>query len=122
MEKINRRKKVVYIIGPFRAKTDHERIKNIRAAEAMADTLWEMGFTVICCHMNTKNMEGFIPDDDILEGDIEIMMRCDFCVTSFPFKHEKMVNSVGSQNEIKHAREHNKSVYDNCKMVKLREG
>lgn len=122
MEKSKRRNKLAYIIGPFRAKTDHERIRNIRSAEAMADKLWLAGFTVICCHMNTMNMEGLIDDEEILDGDIVILERCDFCVTSLLFNNHLLMGSIGSQNEIAHCDVIGKTVYDNINRVTECEG
>lgn len=117
----NRRNRVVYVIGPFRASTMHGVIQNIRKAEKMAYDLWVMGFTAICPHMNTANMEGLIPDADILAGDIELMRRSDFVVCYLPFKDPRVVDSAGTQGEIQHAKVMKKPLYDDLHIVKLYE-
>lgn len=124
MEKTLRRNKLVYVIGPFRAETDYVRIMNIRAAEAMSHKLWLMGFTVICVHMNTMNMEGLVPDADILAGDIVIMEKCDFAVTSYPMGSMKMLTSAGSQAEIERCKVFNIPVYssNDMKIIEEQEG
>ena len=121
MGRIKRRNKVVYVAGPFRAKTDYERVQNIRAAEAVAYKLWVMGFTVICPHMNTANMEGLISDEEILAGDMELLKRSDFVVSILPFGDEKIMKSVGTQNEFRYADSINKPIYDNFNTINERE-
>ena len=90
--------KVAYIIGPYRAKTIREVVENIRRAEAAALKYWKKGYAVICPHMNSALFDGAIPDEDILEGDIEIMKRCDTVVV-LPGWH----GSQGSIGEIHEA-------------------
>lgn len=71
--------KVVYIIGPFRAENSWLIEQNIRRAEEMALTLWKEGFAVICPHTNTRFFNGALGNNDkiFLEGDKEILKRCD---------------------------------------------
>lgn len=121
MAKIHESKKVVYVIGPFRAANDYTRMQNIRCAEELTMQLWKMGYAAICPHTNTRHMEGFVPIKNILESDIAIMMRCDFCITTLPFNHVDLVNSEGSQIEIKYAQTHNLPVYESLAMMKLYE-
>ena len=70
---------IIYIAGPYRADTEWQLIENIRAAEAAAIKLWAGGWAVICPHKNTAHFGGVwdIPDDTWLEGDLEILNRCD---------------------------------------------
>lgn len=73
--------KVAYVAGPYRSKDGpYGILQNIRAAEEVAGELWRLGFAAICPHKNTAMFDGAAPDSVWLEGDIEIMRRCDFVV------------------------------------------
>lgn len=72
--------KVVYIAGPFRGKSAWEVECNIRRAESLALVVWRMGAAVICPHTNTRFFDGAAPDKVWLEGDLEILRRCDAVV------------------------------------------
>lgn len=69
--------KVVYIAGPFRASSGWEIEQNIRRAECLALEVWRAGFAVICPHTNTRFYSGAAPDEIWLEGDLELLRRCD---------------------------------------------
>lgn len=73
--------KVAYVAGPYRAASEWEVVCNIRAAEAVAIDLWRMGFAVICPHKNSALFGGIADDSVWLEGDLEILHRCDLLVT-----------------------------------------
>lgn len=68
---------VVYIAGPFRGPNSWEIECNIRRAEELALSAWRAGFAVICPHTNTRFFQGAGPDAIWLEGDLEILRRCD---------------------------------------------
>ena len=69
--------KIIYIAGPYRAPTERGLEDNIRHAEEAAIRLWRLGWAVICPHKNSSHFGGIIPDDNFIEGDIEILKRCD---------------------------------------------
>jgi hypothetical protein len=69
--------KVVYLSGPYRSNTVHGIVENIRKAEKYAIQLWDEGYAVICPHKNSALLDGIVPDDCFLEGDKEILRRCD---------------------------------------------
>jgi hypothetical protein len=73
--------KVIYLAHPIR---DNRGIwyhnVNIRQAEAIALELWQMGFAVICPGKNTENFDGAAPDAVWLQGDLEMLARCDAVV------------------------------------------
>ena len=69
--------KVVYIAGPFRGPDAWTIECNIRRAETLALEVWRAGFAVICPHTNTRFFHEAAPDSVWLEGDIEILHRCD---------------------------------------------
>ncbi len=72
--------KVVYIAGPYRSHTVNGIVNNIRAAEAVAIKYWQMGYAVICPHKNTALFDGVCDDNIWLDGDLEILKRCDTIV------------------------------------------
>ena len=90
--------KVAYVAGPYRAPTLHQIIENIRSAEAVAILLWGMGYAVICPHTNTACFDGTAPDEVWLEGDLEILRRCDLLVTVSGWER-----SEGATKEVREA-------------------
>lgn len=74
--------KVVYIAGPFRASNAWEIECNIRRAEGLALEVWRLGCAAICPHTNTRFFQGAADDNVWLEGDIEILKRCDAVITA----------------------------------------
>lgn len=69
--------KLIYVAGPFRGKDNWEIECNIRRAETLALEVWRIGCAVICPHCNTRFFQGAAPDEVWLEGDLEILRRCD---------------------------------------------
>lgn len=67
--------RIVYVAGPYRAKTHYEVELNVRQAEAASIELWQMGYAVICPHKNTAHFDNLAPDEIWLEGDLEIIKR-----------------------------------------------
>lgn len=79
-ERDGNKMKVAYIAGPYRSNTVHGIVENIRKAEAVAIKYWQLGYAVICPHKNTALFDGLASDHVWLEGDIEILKRCDAIV------------------------------------------
>lgn len=69
--------KVIYVAGPYRANDNWEIEQNIRRAEALSLEVWRMGCACICPHANTRFFQGAAPDKVWLDGDLEILKRCD---------------------------------------------
>ena len=69
--------KLVYIAGKYRANTEWGLEQNIRQAEDAAIKLWQQGYVVFCPHKNTAHFGGVCPDSVWLDGDLEILKRCD---------------------------------------------
>lgn len=69
--------KLVYIAGPYRGANAWEVECNIRRAEALALEVWKLGAAAICPHANTRFFQNAAPDETWLEGDLEILRRCD---------------------------------------------
>lgn len=68
---------ILYISGPYRSKTPYGILQNIRAAESVALKYWRLGYVIICPHKNTALFDGELPDHRWLDGDLEILGRCD---------------------------------------------
>ncbi len=69
--------KVIYIAGPYRAKNAWEVELNIRRAEALSLEVWEMGAACICLHVSSRYFDGILPFKVWINGDLEILRRCD---------------------------------------------
>ena len=91
-------KPVAYVAGPYRSKEGPNGIlKNIMAARDIAIQLWRMGYAVVCPHANTFLMDGAAPDDVWLEGDLEILRRCDMVVMTPNWKESS--GATAEKNE-----------------------
>jgi hypothetical protein len=97
--------KVIFISGPYRAKTWGKRNNNINHAREAAIKLWKQGHAVICPHMNTAHFDGACPDQVWLDGDLEILKRCD---AIYVLKGYEL--SEGSKQEIYWAKAWNKEI------------
>ena len=105
---------IIYTAGPYRATREWGITQNIRKAETIALALWKKGWTVICPHKNTAYFGGSLSDETWLEGDLEIIDRCDamFMVPGW----EK---SEGSQIEHQRAIEIGMPIYYKLKDVPI---
>lgn len=78
--------KIAYTAGPYRAPHIWGVVQNIRAAEAVAVELWRMGIAALCPHKNTALLDGATGGAGFgdaavwLEGDLEMLRRCDLIV------------------------------------------
>jgi hypothetical protein len=96
-----------YVIGPFRGEHAYAIRLNIRNAEALALQVWNRGCACVCPHMNTANFQGAAPDEVWLQGDLEILGRCDFAVTVKGWK-----GSTGSVQEVAFCQERGIPVFE----------
>ena len=71
--------KLYYIAGKYSAPTIRGVVLNIRQAEEIALKYWKLG-AVICPHTNTALMDGELDWETVLQGDLEIIRRCDAVV------------------------------------------
>lgn len=71
---------VAYISGKYRAPTIHGIHANIEAARWVAVDAWLAGMTALCPHMNSAYMDGIAPDTAFLDGDLELLRRCDLLI------------------------------------------
>lgn len=88
--------KLAYVAGPFRGPNAWEIECNIRRAEELALQIWRMGIPVVCPHTNTRFFQGAADDKIWLDGDIEILRRCDMV-----FLTADWMRSSGARAEVK---------------------
>lgn len=69
--------RLVYVAGPFRGKSHWEIAENIRNAERLALEVWRAGAAALCPHANTAHYQDAAPDHLWLNGDLEMLARCD---------------------------------------------
>jgi hypothetical protein len=95
--------KVIYIAGPYRAKTPWGVEKNIHKAMDLAAQLVErchaLGAYPQVPHANTAHFDGLAPDDYYLEGTLETMRRCDALLMIPGWEA-----SSGARNEVREAK------------------
>ncbi len=91
---------VAYIAGPYRAPTVEGIARNIQAAEEVAKKYWCLGYAVICPHKNTAFFDGLTDDSVWLQGDLEILSRCDICIVM-----KNWYLSKGATKEVEFAKE-----------------
>jgi len=75
-------------------------------ARTIAIELWRLGYAVVCPHTNTALMDGILPGSVWLEGDLEILSRCDLIVMSPRYQE-----SMGARKELVFARQSNIPVF-----------
>jgi len=92
--------KVIYVAGPYRSHKPGGAQVNIQNAWRVALEVWGMGAAAICPHANTAHMDapGFEDAATYLDGDIEIMRRCDAVVLM-----EGWQQSEGAKREAREA-------------------
>ena len=106
---MSKRNEVVYISGPY-SNGGGSIDENILRARKVAIRYWEMGYTVICPHLNTAHFENDckLKWEDYIEGDFELIRRSDI-VVMLP----GWLNSSGATEEHNEARRLNKTIiYD----------
>lgn len=91
--------KVIYIAGPLKADNAWAYEQNVRAAEAVALELWSAGFAAICPHSSSRFFMGTLPERTWLDGDLEILSRCDGLLVIGDW-----ASSEGTKEEMAHAR------------------
>jgi hypothetical protein len=77
MNKRDKRSLVVYVAGPYRSPSNWTIHCNIFRAEALAFKVWEAGMSALSPHLNTAHFQNSLPDNVWLEGDLEMLSRCD---------------------------------------------
>jgi len=91
--------KIVYIAGPYRAKTAWEIEKNIQRARFRGAEVAAMGAMPIIPHTNTAHFDGIQDDLFWIDGTLELMRRCDAVLLC-----GQWLASVGTMGEIEEAK------------------
>lgn len=68
---------LVYVAGPYRAKTQWQVDRNIQAAREVGAHILEAGAYPLIPHSNTAHMDGAATDEVFLAGTMEMMCRSD---------------------------------------------
>lgn len=99
--------KLVYVAGPYRAPSEWDVVQNIRRAEELALRVWRAGASCMCPHKNTAFFGGAAADSVWLEGDLEMVRRCDavVCVPGWQ-------KSAGARGEVACATRHGIPVFE----------
>lgn len=100
--------KVVYVAGPFRGPSAWAIENNIRRAEELALEVWRLGAAALCPHTNTRFFQGAASDEVWLQGDLEILRRCDAVIVVPNWQ-----NSSGSVAEVAEAARMGIPVFNN---------
>ena len=82
-------KKLGYIAGPFRGDSHWAIWQNITHAAGLALEVWRLGAPVICPHMNTFCFQGAATDSVWLDGDLEMLARCDFVLMTKDWRRSR---------------------------------
>lgn len=100
--------KVIYVAGPYRAPGHHRISKNIVNAMSRALEVWKLYplCVALCPHGNTAHFDGELPDEAFLEGDLELLKRCDALLTT-----EDWTLSRGACAEVAYAHSINRPVF-----------
>ena len=98
---------IIYVAGPYRAKTDSGQAENILHAQRVALRLWELGYIVFTPHLNTANFNWFssLPDEVWLNGGLKFL---EFCEAIFLLKGWEA--SDGAKRELEVATERKMSI------------
>ena len=91
--------KVVYVIGPFRAKTHWDVRLNVLVAERLGLEVSKLGAMPLIPHKNTENFDGLLDENFWVEGTKELLRRCDAAITVAAIG-ERWEHSRGSIGEV----------------------
>lgn len=97
--------KLVYVSGAYRSNCPNGVWENINRAREAAVKLWNQGYAVICPHTNSIFMDGVNTDTTFLDGDLEILRRCD-CI----YMLKGWYKSQGATAELELAKHLNKEI------------
>jgi hypothetical protein len=108
--------KVIYVAGKYNDERGEWYIVcNIREAERAAQFIWLNGGVAICPHMNTSLWGGLCSWETWIQGDLEILSRCD-AIYMLP----NWITSEGAKQELEFAMKRNIPVlYDNKDLLEF---
>lgn len=108
------RKVVVYVAGPYRHRSNWKIAQNIRRAETLCLEVWAAGMVALSPHLNTEHFQYELPDEVWLEGDLELLRRCDVMLLVPGWE-----KSSGTRAEIKFANERGIPVFYDLDSLKV---
>lgn len=106
---------LLYVAGKYKGYGDGQLVteemdkeNNISLARDVAIKLWNMGFTVICPHLNTLDFEfdTHLENKDFVKRDLLIVERCDGIVML-----PNWAESRGAVTELDHAAKHGLRIF-----------
>ena len=106
--------KLIYVAGPYRGASEWDVVQNIRRAEALALAVWKLGAACICPHKNTALFGGAAPDEVWLEGDLEMLRRCDAVICTPDWSR-----SAGAIGEVALARQMGIPVFETIEELEM---
>ena len=73
---------LIYVAGPYSSNNLTVRDNYIANAERVSARLWELGFAVLCPHLNSRNFERItkVGYNEFIEGYLTILRRCDIAI------------------------------------------
>ena len=98
--------RLIYICGPFRAPTAWQVEQHVRRAEVLALAVWKLGAVAVCPHTMSRHFHGEMEDWHWLQGDLELLARCDALITVGNWEE-----SVGALGEVAYARDQDIPVF-----------
>ena len=104
--------KVVYIAGPYRARTPWLVELNIRRAEYMALTVARLGASPLCPHTNARFFQGVLPDSYWINATLELMRRSDAVMLVQGWQQ-----SEGSRGEVNEAKRLGIPIFDGIEQL-----
>lgn len=87
--------KLIYLAGPFRGPDSWAIACNVHKAAELSLRVWKLGVACICPHLNSAQFQGVCADRLWLDGDIEMLRRCDGLITTPNWK-----TSAGAREEV----------------------
>lgn len=90
--------KILYVAGPFRGPTPWDVECNVRHAEALSLRAAKCGVFPFCPHANTRFFDKQCTDELWLNGDLELLHRCDGILLTNDY-----VRSTGARAELEWA-------------------
>lgn len=100
---------LIYTAGPYSESAGVGTVEeNIQRTTEIAAELWEMGYAVICPHMNSANLEQTttLSNKDFVDRDLEMVRVCD-AIVMLPYWEQ----SLGAVREHQCARENDLEIW-----------
>jgi nucleoside 2-deoxyribosyltransferase len=88
--------------------------QNIRRAETLALEVWKLGAACLCPHTNTRFFQNAAPDKSFLDGDLELLRRCDAVLLTLDWERSR-----GARAEVEFAQQLKIPVFETIEAVRL---